>query len=145
MSYWDSSALIKLYIKEADSPAFEQYAASAQRTPTTSRLAFYEIRTVLQRKEIEGALLVGAAQAIHQRLVEDAVNGTVRVVEFSPDVAAKFEDVVTRCFQATPPAFIRTLDGIHIASALVARETELVATDKRLREAALVHGLTVFP
>jgi predicted nucleic acid-binding protein len=145
MSYWDSSALVKLYIQEADSSVFEQFAASVQTMPVTSRLALYEIRTVLQRKEIEGALTKGAAQAIHQHLVQDVANGSIRVVEFSLHVSKEFDDIVTRCFGHAPPVFVRSLDGIHLASAIVAGETELVSSDKRLRDASVLLGFKVFP
>jgi predicted nucleic acid-binding protein len=145
MSYWDSSALVKLYVQEPDSSVFEQYAASAQSAPVTARLSFYELRTVLQRKEFEGALAAGAAQALHNRLVQDAAAGLIRVVEFSIDIAREFESVVIRCFGQPVATFVRTLDGIHLASAILGGETEFVATDKRLRDAAQVLGLKVFP
>jgi hypothetical protein len=73
---------VKLYAKEVDSSVFEQFAAGAQSAPVTSRLAFYEIRTTLQRKETEGTLLAGAARANFQRLVLDAAAGSIRVLEF---------------------------------------------------------------
>jgi predicted nucleic acid-binding protein len=145
VSYWDSSALVKLYAKEPDSAIFEQFAVTALTIPTTSRLAFYEIRTTLQRKEAEGTLVAGAARTSHQRLIQDAVGGNIRVVEFSSEVAQEFEATLVDCFQRVPPLFIRTLDAIHLASAIVAGEEEFVATDKRLREAALFLGLKLFP
>ena len=67
------------------------------------------------------------------------------MVEFSVDVAREFENVVIRSFGQPTVTFLRTLDGIHLASAVLAGETEFVATDKRLREAALLLGLKVFP
>ena len=145
MSYWDSSALLKLYINETDSVLFLQYAGSANTAPVTSRLALYEIRTVLQRKEMEGLLTTGSAQVIYQKLLTDCSNGSVRVVDFSIDVEREFEDVVKRCFGHAPPIPIRTLDAIHLASTAVMTEVELVATDKRLRDAAVVLGLKLFP
>ena len=57
----------------------------------------------------------------------------------------EFENVVTRCFGHSPPIPIRTLDAIHLASAAVTTEVELIATDKRLRDAAAVLGLKLFP
>ena len=47
--------------------------------------------------------------------------------------------------QPTPPILLRTLDALHLASARVAGETEIVATDKRLREAAKLLGFALFP
>jgi predicted nucleic acid-binding protein len=145
VGYWDSSALAKLYAKEPDSPTFEQFAMSAQTVPITSRLALYEIQTTLRRKEAEGTLTSGAAEANYQRLTQDAAAGHIRVIEFSPDVEREFQTVLTRCFQHVPPFLVRTLDAIHLSSALVAVETEFVATDRRLRDAALFLGLKVFP
>jgi len=43
MSYWDTSTLGKLYLSEADSPAFAQKAAGAA-VIVTAKLALYEMR-----------------------------------------------------------------------------------------------------
>ena len=40
---------------------------------------------------------------------------------------------------------IRGFDAIHLASARISGETEVVATDSRLRDAAKLLGLSVFP
>ena len=37
------------------------------------------------------------------------------------------------------------LDALHLATALLYGETEIVATDKRMREAAILLKLTLFP
>jgi hypothetical protein len=50
-----------------------------------------------------------------------------------------------KCYSQTPPVFVRTNDALHIASAIVAGETELVTTDLRRRGAAQLTGLTVQP
>jgi len=53
MSYWDTSALGKLYLPEPDSADFAQKAALDPAIATT-RLALYEMRRVAFRKESEG-------------------------------------------------------------------------------------------
>lgn len=50
-----------------------------------------------------------------------------------------------QCYQQTPPIPLRTLDALHLATARVAGETEIVATDKRMRDAAKLLGFTLFP
>lgn len=145
MSYWDSSALLKLYVKEADSAVFENFVTGAARAPVISRLGIYEMETVLRRKESEGTLTVGSALRILHRLIQDVKDGHVIVIEFGGAVEQKFRDVLDQCFKRRPPLFIRTLDGIHLSSALAGAESELIATDKRMRDAALAIGLKLFP
>ena len=58
MSYWDTSALGKLYLPEPDSADFAQKAAVDPAIATT-RLALYEMRRVAFRKESEGFIQAG--------------------------------------------------------------------------------------
>jgi len=55
MSYWDSSALIKLYVQEFDSAAFRALAANATQVVTAS-LTRHEMRTVFRRRESRNSL-----------------------------------------------------------------------------------------
>lgn len=136
---------MKLYAKEADSILFERFASSAPSIPTTSGLAFYEIQTTLWRKESEGTLLAGAAQTSRQRLWQDAAAGHLRVIEFSAEVEREFRNILAHSYRQVPPLCVRTLDAIHLASTLVAGETEFVASDLRLHHAAQFLGLKLFP
>jgi predicted nucleic acid-binding protein len=145
VGYWDSSALVKLYVKEPDSAIFEEIVFRAQSNPVTSRVALYEIQTTLTRKEAEGAITSGAAEANFNQLLQDVATGRIRIIEFSAALQERFDVVLKRCWQRSPPMLIRTLDAIHLSSALLAAETELIATDKRLRDAAQFFGLQVSP
>jgi predicted nucleic acid-binding protein len=145
VSYWDSSALLKLYAKEADSPVFEQYALQLGSPPVISRLGLHEIHTALRRKESEGVLIPGGAATIHQQLLQHALNRQITIIEFTSGVENKFRDVLEQCFKKAPPLLVRTMDAIHLASALVASETEIVVTDKRMRDCAAMLGLKLFP
>jgi predicted nucleic acid-binding protein len=49
------------------------------------------------------------------------------------------------CYRHNPPLAIRTLDALHLASARADNQIELVATDKRVRDAAKLLGLSLFP
>ena len=55
------------------------------------------------------------------------------------------DKVMAACYRQTPTLPLRTLDALHLASARVAGQTEVVATDKRMREAAKFLGFTLFP
>jgi predicted nucleic acid-binding protein len=144
MSYWDTSTLSKLYLPEADSPAFAQKAAGAT-VVVTAKLALHEMRRVAFRKESDGLIPAGTAEVVLSQVDQDIAAGQIRVVEMDTLAEAEFNATVARCYRHAPPIPIRTFDAIHLATARVVGETEIVATDKRLREAAQLLGFSLFP
>jgi len=145
MSYWDTSALVKLYAKEPDSPLFETHAQNTPGPPVTSRIALYEARTTFRRKEAEGILTAGAAQTLYNELLQDIVAGDVRLIELGGTVDQEYGQALNLCYQQTPPVLLRTLDALHVASARAAGESQVVATDNRLRDVARLLGFALFP
>jgi len=144
MSYWDTSTLGKLYLPEPDSADFAQKAAVDPAIATT-RLALYEIRRVAFRKESEGFIQAGTAESVLAEVNQDIAAGHIRIVEMDARVEAEFNGIMAACYRHTPPLPIRTLDALHLASARADNQIELVATDKRLRDAAKLLGLSLFP
>ncbi|HBJ83014.1 MAG TPA: hypothetical protein DDZ88_03895 [Verrucomicrobiales bacterium] len=63
----------------------------------------------------------------------------------TPELEAEFYDILDSCLSQSPPILLRTNDGLHLAAARRANESEVVSTDKGLRKAALFLGFTVFP
>lgn len=145
MSYWDTSALAKLYVPEPDSATFQNHAGEPNTTVVTARLTLWEMRRVALRKEAEAAIQPNGAEAVWQKADADAEAGRLIVIELEKNLGSEFERMMTTCYRNSPPLAIRTLDAIHLASARTAGETEIVATDKRLREVAVLLGFTVFP
>lgn len=145
MSYWDTSALAKLYTAEADSPVFETKAAEPDATFTTARVTVLEFRRVALRKELAGAIQPNGAETVWQELEADIASGWLRVVEATEQVMLEFDRVMATCYRHSPPVPVRTMDALHLASARVAGETEIVGTDKKLRDAAVVLGFKLFP
>lgn len=145
MSYWDTSALVKLYAKEMDSAMFESYALNRSEPVVVCRIGLYEARATFRRKEADGLLQAWTAQTLYQELLQDAVGGEIRLIEVGADVEREFGEVLNRCYQHAPPIPIRTLDALHLASARVTAETEIVATDRRMRDAARLLGFSLFP
>jgi predicted nucleic acid-binding protein len=145
MSYWDTSALAKLYVAEPDSALFEQKSAMERKAPVTARVTLFEMRRVAFRKEVDGFIRPPFAEMILQKLAAHVQTGSVRIVETDFTVTAEFDRIMAGCYRRNPPLALRTLDALHLASARVAGETEIVATDRRLREAVLFLGFTLFP
>jgi predicted nucleic acid-binding protein len=145
MSYWDSSALIKLYVQEFDSAAFRAFAAKATRVVTAS-LTRHEMRTVFWRREAEGVLLSGEAAVLYGELNADIAAADILIQAETVAVEREFGVVLEKCFSQAPAAtFIRTNDALHLASAKIAGELEFVTGDVRQRTAALLLGFTVLP
>ena len=144
MSYWDTSALAKLYVQEADSAAFETHAANAQLI-TVSETGRLELRAVLRRREAEGSLRPGSTKTMHALFCALIGSGQFMEQSITPELEAEFYDILDTCLSQSPPIFLRTNDGLHIAAARRANESEIVSTDKGLRKAALFLGFTVFP
>ena len=67
------------------------------------------------------------------------------MVELGADVEREYGQVLTLCYKRSPPIPLRTLDALHLACARVAAESEIIATDKRMRDAATVLGFSLFP
>jgi uncharacterized protein with PIN domain len=65
MSYWDTSALVKLSVAEVDSAQFQQLAGAGPHI-VTAGIARLEARTVFRRREAEGALPTGGNNGLVQ-------------------------------------------------------------------------------
>jgi len=85
MSYWDSSALVKLYAQESDSTEFRELAVNASRVATGS-LTRHEMRTVFRRREAEGVLPSGEAAALYDELTADIAAADIVIQPETADV-----------------------------------------------------------
>lgn len=123
--YLDASALVKLVIEEAESEPLRHYLADGPAL-YSSRIAATEVRRAARRQEERDAL----------DQVE-ALLATLRFVELDAAIADSAG--------AARPATLRTLDAIHLASALAIADglRAVVAYDGRLATAAREAGLAV--
>jgi predicted nucleic acid-binding protein len=123
--YLDASALVKLIVAEPESGALRRYLGERPRI-ISSRIAEVELRRAVARQdEIDAGDRVSSLIA------------TVELLELDAEVARRAGELT--------PATLRSLDAIHLASALViAPEVDaVVAYDTRLAAAARAAGLAV--
>lgn len=144
MSYWDTSALAKLYVQEADSAVFESHAANHP-SIVVSETGRLELRAVLRRREAEGALSPGATETLHASFCALVSSGQFREEAITPELESEYGNILDSCLSQSPPIFLRTNDALHLAAARRANQSEVVSTDKGLRKAALFLGFAVFP
>ncbi|MGA2928967.1 MAG: type II toxin-antitoxin system VapC family toxin [Solirubrobacteraceae bacterium] len=122
--YADSSALVKLVIEETESVALQRHLEGAV-VLATSRIALVEVS--------RAAVLANPHDAVRDE-VERLVAGCMLVA-----VSAQ----LLRAARKLASSAVRTLDAIHLASALRIDPDEFLAYDRRLLAAAAEHGLSI--
>jgi predicted nucleic acid-binding protein len=144
MRYWDTSTLAKLYVAESDSAQFQSHLA-ATGSAATSVLARWEIFRVLARKEADNVIVPGATAVIFAKFEADVAANRVVLLPMDGAVEERFRNLTLRLHGLTPPAFTRTLDAIHLATADIYAATEFVVADANLRRCGMAIGLKLFP
>ena len=130
--YFDSSALIKRSVQEPESDAveaaFDRYLAE-DAVIISSSLAWVEVSRALRTRLDSGSYgedeihdaVEGALAGVAERLITGEVIGLARRVA---------------------PPLLRTLDAIHLATAIMLDVDEVVVYDDRLIDACRSNGLT---
>jgi predicted nucleic acid-binding protein len=122
--YLDASALVKLVVAEPESDSLARWLGPEPRM-ASSEIAISEVLRAVHladsRREIAGRA--------RRRLEETSL------IELS-------RDLLEHAATVGPPR-LRTLDAIHLATALQVQPDELVAYDRRLLDAAAAAGLSV--
>ena len=144
MHYWDTSALVKLYVSESDSALFAGHQTVTGQA-TTFAITRWEMFRVLNRKEADGVISGGAASAIFARFLADVSVGNINLMPIDRALEARFQQVLLRLLRMSPQLMARTLDGIHIATADLHGAEEMVATDANMRRCAASIGLKFYP
>jgi predicted nucleic acid-binding protein len=144
MAYCDTSCLLKLYAPERDSTTFKSYVVSGV-TLVTSEIARLELWATLRRKKAAGDLQPGGARRALGAFDSDISAKLIAIEAIDSQVVARFEAIIEQMHGLKPAIQLRTLDAIHLSTAAVSGESEVVATDRRLRDAALRLNFTIYP
>jgi predicted nucleic acid-binding protein len=123
VAYVDASAMAKLALDEPESPAMLRWFIESERL-VSSRIGLIETQRATRRH-------------VHDPVQLDFVLRSV--------VALEVDDAIAQSAARIEPAMLRTLDAIHLATALsLAGELDAFVTyDDRLAEAARAVGLPV--
>lgn len=121
-AYVDTSALVKLVVDERDAAALRRFLEGFDEH-TTSRVGIVETRRALGRVPADATTI-------------DWIMAPIGPIDFDAAIAATAALI-------QPPA-IRTLDAIHLATALTLYRVDAFVTyDERLAEAARLLGFAV--
>lgn len=136
MMYWDTSALVKLYVEERGS---RQVAGWQHDMRASSVIAYVEMRSALSRRRRSGHLTVQQVRTAVDQFIADW-QAYVRIPLHS--------DIIDRSARLVEQHALRTLDALHLAAALQLQDdmdepTEMLSADGALLAAATAEGLTV--
>lgn len=145
MNYWDTSALLKLYVNEPDSAFFLDFVTSTSEPVFTSAVAQVEALSAFFRKESAGDLRASGARVLLDRFQEDCQTGRVMLVPFGSDVIEEAGRLAALAYRRRHPILVRSLDLIHAATFSSLRATTMLATDQRLRDLCALLKAQVLP
>ena len=136
-AYVDTSVLLKRYIEEAGAAGSRRLLRRYR--VVSSAIAPVEATSALWRRRAANDVADADLQAILRRLVDDRSHW--ELVDLTADVLDRAEQVIQR-------TGVRTLDAVHLASALAVqaasgrgRAMQFITADARQREAAAGLGL----
>jgi predicted nucleic acid-binding protein len=97
----------------------------------------------LHAKEAKGEIAPDSASRALAKFQSDLRKGRFLLAPLGQDIKTRAAEVARVSLRNDPPLFLRTLDGIHIATALQLQSPELITADKRMAKAARALGLRV--
>ncbi len=144
MLFWDTSAVLKLYVDEPDARPFRTLAQRPE-SLLISAFTVHELHCGLHRKEFVKALKPGMAEVLYQTFRDEIEAEYFRLIAYNSRVEQNALEVVRQCYGAKEPVLVRVLDALQLASALAAGAADMVSTDARMRQGAALLGMKVFP
>ena len=138
MRFWDSSAIVPLLCREAESPRCREWLREDS-TLLVWALAATEIVSALARKRREGVLPAARFAAAKRRLA---------ALEAAWSEVAAWDAVLARARRLLEVHSLTAADALHLAAALVAVEERplgvaFVSFDRALGDAAEREGFTL--
>lgn len=133
ISFFDSSAFAKRFIEESGSDEIEKICFDSESIAVSS-ICFPEIISALNRRLRESSISKKDYLLIKERLIEEFEH--IEIINLVPEVIAKSIILLEK-------NSLRTLDAIHLASALLLKSDLFVSADKRQVVAAKKTGLKV--
>ena len=139
----DSSLIVALYLAEVDSARADAACAAVPPPILLTDWHRVEIDNAFQRAVKNGRITSTQAAQLWQDFTDDVTVGRFEIVAI--DHAAVLTRTLTLTQKHTATTGTRSLDLIHIASALELGATDFLSFDHRQRQAASAEGLNIAP
>jgi predicted nucleic acid-binding protein len=141
--YWDTSALIKLYVPEPDSSDYLRLLIQQPESLAISFLHRVELYFALCGKESRGEIAGGSAKCLFQLFEQHVRVGRYYLIPWGEDVASESRQLLDESMSATPSVMLRALDGLHLGALRAAKIQSVVTADMSMRDAARIAGIGI--
>ena len=138
MVYLDTSALLKRYIPETNSDAFDAYFVECAPL-SISRLGLVEMRCALARKRRSKQITAGREKAAMNEIRTDIQDGILVTYSVGDTHFAEALHLIDKLAKVP----LRSLDALHLAIARSLDVHEFATADTVLRQAAQSLGMKV--
>ncbi len=138
--YLDSCIIVKLLVMEPDSEFFIDSLEG--QSLVTSELAQTEVFSALLVRERAGKISSADRRRAWKEFEARIKAGEIRIESLNSTVLRKANHLLERCHPQVP---LRTLDALHLAAADLCQDFPMTTTDGRLRDAATLLGIELFP
>lgn len=129
--YLDTSAILKRYVNEDESAAFDAFVLGKSFDFVLTPLCLTEMAAALRRRLRMGDFSAAYATLAKERFDDDLTSGNWRMAEFDPTMFRRAAALVS-----TLPVALSTLDALHLASALRLEAEAFATADRQLATAA---------
>jgi predicted nucleic acid-binding protein len=138
--YLDSCTIVKLLTPEGDSEFYQAHLFG--QALSSSELAWTEVKSALLMKERQGRLTSAERELAWDTFEHLVATEELHLRKLNFVTLKKANSVLG---SAHPEVALRTLDSIHVAACDLSQDFPLCTTDLRMRAAARVLGIPLFP
>ena len=141
MRYFDTSVLIKGYLWETDSPKAVALLTSAAVPIPVTELSLLEMRSAIRQKRARKDISEARKRKVMEAIDHDLASGSLELQPLAwTQVFAQANQLSEKHMAST---LCRSLDTLHVATALELGATEFCTFDQRQRVMAQAAGMTV--
>lgn len=141
--YADSTLLVKLYALEPNSPAVSKLIIDCPGQIPFTPIHHVEVRTAMRARRFRGEITPAQLAAALADLDSDLATRRWQIPELSLEAVFRRTEAVSAA--QVEARGCRTLDLLHVASALELDASEFLSFDHRQRQVAQAAGLKVRP
>ncbi len=141
--YFDTSVLLKIYVREAGSPAALEIVRVEKAPMPFSHLLELELRTAIRLKHGRGEITAAQKRAALKTLEGDLAMGVLARPDYDLDSVYRRAEVLSAAHAAATLA--RTADIWHVAAALEIGCGALASLDGRQRRLVALTKLKLLP